>query len=92
MSPIENGSPVFLVHRKKSFLVKVSDRDFHTHFGVVNLAELIGAEYGTRVTSHAGHTFVIKVAEWLVEKKIILLCNLISSFFTCGKAWQNGFN
>lgn len=58
MKMIENGSLVFLVHRRKSFLVKVSERDFHTHFGVVNLAELIGADYGTRVASHAGHTFV----------------------------------
>ena len=56
---IENGSLVLLIHGKKSFLVKVSERDFHTHFGVVNLSELIGKNYGVKVLSHSGNTFAV---------------------------------
>jgi tRNA (adenine57-N1/adenine58-N1)-methyltransferase len=55
---IENNDLVLLVHRKKTFLIAVTERDFHSHFGVVDLARLVGKEYGTRIVSHSGHEFV----------------------------------
>lgn len=57
MNTIENNSLVLLTHRKKSFLVTVSEREFHTHFGVVDLSELIGKEYGVHILSHSGNSF-----------------------------------
>lgn len=58
MKLIEQGDLVLLVHEKKSFLLKMADRDFHTHFGIVSLSELLGKEYGTEVLSHTGRRFV----------------------------------
>lgn len=55
---IENNDLVLLVHKKKTFLITVTGRDFHSHFGVVDLTGLLGKEYGTRVVSHSGHEFV----------------------------------
>ncbi len=56
---IEHGDLVLLIHRKKSFLLKISEREFHSHFGVINLSELIGKEYGTEILSHSGKSFVV---------------------------------
>jgi tRNA (adenine57-N1/adenine58-N1)-methyltransferase len=56
---VEPGDLVLLMHEKKSFLLRVSERDFHSHFGVVNLSELIGREYGMRVLSHSGQEFTV---------------------------------
>ncbi len=57
MNQMKQGDLVLLVHKRKSFLVRVSERDFHSHFGVVNLSQLIGREYGTEVMSHSGERF-----------------------------------
>jgi tRNA (adenine57-N1/adenine58-N1)-methyltransferase len=40
-------------------MVTVSEREFHSHFGVVNLSELMGAPYGTEITSHSGQKFMV---------------------------------
>jgi tRNA (adenine57-N1/adenine58-N1)-methyltransferase len=56
---IKEGDLVFLVHKKKSFLLKVSKREFHSHFGVVNLSELLGKLYGIEVLSHSGEEFTV---------------------------------
>ena len=56
---IEEGDLVLLVHKKKSFLLKATKREFHSHFGVVNLSELIGKMYGTEVLSHSGEEFAV---------------------------------
>ena len=55
---IEDGDFVLLIHKKKTFLLKVSERQFHSHFGIVDLSELIGRNYGTEVSSHSGKKFV----------------------------------
>ncbi|MBU6998917.1 MAG: tRNA (adenine-N1)-methyltransferase [Theionarchaea archaeon] len=57
MTGIAVGDLVLLVHEKKTFLVTVSEREFHTHFGVVDLKDLVGKEYGTGVESHSGQFF-----------------------------------
>lgn len=56
---IDHGDIILLVHEKKSFLLTISEREFHSHFGVVNLADLIGKPYGTGIVSHSGHQFVV---------------------------------
>lgn len=55
---IKDGDLVLLLHKKKSFLLRVSEREFHSHFGVVNLSELIENAFGTRIESHSGKEFV----------------------------------
>jgi tRNA (adenine57-N1/adenine58-N1)-methyltransferase len=57
-STIGDGDLIFLMHKKKSFLLTVSEREFHSHFGVINLSALIGQPYGTEITSHSGETLV----------------------------------
>ena len=54
---IEDGDLILLVHEKKSFLIRASRRDFHSHFGVVDLTDLIGSPVGTEVLSHSGEQF-----------------------------------
>jgi tRNA (adenine57-N1/adenine58-N1)-methyltransferase len=56
---VEPGDLVLLIHEKKSFLLRVSENDFHSHFGVVDLSELIGREYGMKVLSHSGYEFTV---------------------------------
>ena len=56
---IKDGDLVLLLHKKKSFLLRVSEREFHSHFGVVNLSELIEKAFGTRIESHSGKEFVV---------------------------------
>jgi tRNA (adenine57-N1/adenine58-N1)-methyltransferase len=56
---IEEGDMVLLIHGRKSFMVTVGEREFHSHFGVVNLSELMGAPYGTEITSHSGRRFMV---------------------------------
>ncbi|WP_456420979.1 tRNA (adenine-N1)-methyltransferase [Thermococcus sp.] len=56
---IEPGSRVLLVDKRgKRYLVKVEEREFHTDLGIINLAELMGKPYGSRIKSHKGETFV----------------------------------
>ncbi|WP_297507863.1 tRNA (adenine-N1)-methyltransferase [Thermococcus sp.] len=56
---IEEGSPVLLIDpRGKRYLVRAKDREFHTDLGILQLGELIGKPYGTRIESHRGETFV----------------------------------
>ena len=57
---IQDGSDVLLfLDRRRSYLIKaVKGKDFHTHKGFVQLGELIGREYGTRIRSNLGVEFV----------------------------------
>ena len=57
---IGEGSDVFLyLDRKRTYLVKVeAEKSFHTHKGYIQLGELIGKEYGTRIASSMGIEFV----------------------------------
>ncbi|MBU7023549.1 MAG: tRNA methyltransferase, partial [Theionarchaea archaeon] len=59
MTKIASGDLVLLVHVKKMFLVTVTEREFHSHFGVVDLGDLVGKEYGTAVESHSGNVFTV---------------------------------
>jgi len=57
---IQDGSDVLLfLDRRRSYLIKaVKGKDFHTHKGFVQLGELVGKEYGTRIRSNLGVEFV----------------------------------
>ena len=57
---IHEGEDVLLyLDRKRTYLVKVEKgKSFHTHKGFIQLDELIGKEYGTRVASSMNIEFV----------------------------------
>ncbi len=57
---ISEGDYVLLfLDKRRSYLVKAEmARSFHTHRGFVQLGELIGKEYGTRMTSNLNVEFV----------------------------------
>ena len=56
----EGGDVLLYLNRSRTFLVKVEKgKSFHTHRGFVQLDELIGKPYGTRVLSNTGTEFVV---------------------------------
>jgi tRNA (adenine57-N1/adenine58-N1)-methyltransferase len=57
---ISEGEDIFLyLDRKRTYLVRVeAEKSFHTHKGFIQLGDLIGKEYGTRITSSMGIEFV----------------------------------
>jgi tRNA (adenine57-N1/adenine58-N1)-methyltransferase len=57
---ISEGDDVFLyLDRKRTYLVRVeAEKSFHTHKGYIQLGDLIGKEYGTRITSSMDIEFV----------------------------------
>jgi len=57
---ISEGDDIFLyLDRKRTYLVRVeTEKSFHTHKGYIQLGDLIGKEYGTRITSSMGIEFV----------------------------------
>lgn len=61
MSPILEGEDILLyLDLKRRYLVRLgTEKLFHTHKGFVNLGEIIGKEYGTRVTSNTNVEFVV---------------------------------
>jgi len=58
---INEGDDVLLyLNRKRTYLVKVEKgKSFHTHKGFLQLDQLIGKPYGTRILSNTGTEFVI---------------------------------
>jgi len=57
---ISEGEDIFLyLDRKRTYLVRVeAEKSFHTHKGYIQLGDLIGKEYGTRIASSMGIEFV----------------------------------
>lgn len=57
---IAEWNDVFLyLDRKRTYLVRVeAEKSFHTHKGYIQLGELIGKDYGTRILSSLGVEFV----------------------------------
>jgi tRNA (adenine57-N1/adenine58-N1)-methyltransferase len=57
---IAEGDDIFLyLDRRRTYLVRVeSGKSFHTHKGYIELGDLIGKDYGTRITSSMGIEFV----------------------------------
>jgi len=57
---ISEGNDVYLyLDTKRKYLVRVEpDKSFHTHKGYIQLGELIGKEYGTKIASSMGIDFV----------------------------------
>jgi len=60
LSEIHEGDDVLLyLDRKRTYLVKVEqEKSFHTHKGFVQLKELVGKQYGTRIASSMNIEFV----------------------------------
>jgi len=58
--PIQEGEDILLyLDRKRTYLVRMEKgKSFHTHKGFVQLDNLVGKEYGTRITSSMGVEFV----------------------------------
>ena len=58
---IREGEDVLLyLDRKRTYLVRVEKgKSFHTHKGFLQLDDLIGKEYGTRITSSMGIEFLV---------------------------------
>lgn len=56
---ISQGDHVLLYSEKKKWLLKVDDRQFHTHRGIINLTELVGKYYGEHVKSSLNYKFVL---------------------------------
>jgi len=55
---ISEGDYVLLVHKNKSWLVKVKkDKKFQTHLSTLDLSELIGKEYGCRTQDGLYYVF-----------------------------------
>jgi len=57
---INEGDHILLfLNRKRTYLVKVEKgKSFHTHKGFIQLENLIGREYGTRIKSNTGTEFI----------------------------------
>jgi len=57
---IKEGDHILLyLNRKRSYLVKVEKgKSFHTHKGFIQLDNLIGKYYGTRIKSNTGTEFI----------------------------------
>jgi tRNA (adenine57-N1/adenine58-N1)-methyltransferase len=57
---IAEGDDIFLyLDRKRTYLIRVeAEKSFHTHKGYIQLGDLIGKEYGTRISSSMGREFV----------------------------------
>ena len=57
---IAEGEDIFLyLDRKRTYLVRVeAEKSFHTHKGYIQLGDLIGKEYGTRIASSMDIEFV----------------------------------
>ncbi|MEM4201926.1 MAG: tRNA (adenine-N1)-methyltransferase [Candidatus Hadarchaeum sp.] len=57
---ISEGERIILIDEEgRKYLVQASRQKHHTKFGVVDLAETIGKEPGTRVKSHLGKDFIV---------------------------------
>ncbi|WP_010478621.1 tRNA (adenine-N1)-methyltransferase [Thermococcus zilligii] len=57
---MREGEKVLLVDpRGKRYLVTVSNREFHTDLGILNLGELLEKDYGDTIESHRGEKFRI---------------------------------
>ncbi len=55
---INEGNYVLLVHKNKSWLLKVKkDQKFQTHVSTINLSDLIGKEYGQRTQDGLYYVF-----------------------------------
>ena len=56
MTKIEEGSYVLLFHTpRKKWLTKVAeDKKFHTHLGIIDIASIIGMEYGSAIRTTEG--------------------------------------
>jgi len=56
----ESDDVLLYLNRKRTYLVKVEKgKSFHTHKGFLQLDQLIGKPYGTRILSNTGTEFVI---------------------------------
>jgi tRNA (adenine57-N1/adenine58-N1)-methyltransferase len=57
---IAEGADIFLyLDRRRTYLVRVeAEKSFHTHKGYIQLGDLIGRQFGTRIASSMGVDFI----------------------------------
>src|SRR4030065_929186 len=62
-SPLQPGDVVMLVdERRKQFILRLEPgADLQTHRGVLHHDDLIGAAWGSRISTHLGYSFVVLV-------------------------------
>jgi tRNA (adenine57-N1/adenine58-N1)-methyltransferase len=70
---------VLLFSKNESYLVEVSNRDFHTRSGVIKLKELRKKKHGDKIKTHLGKEFVLVKPNILdiLEKKLKRLPQII---------------
>ena len=55
----ENDDVLLYLDKRRSYLVKVEKgKKLHTHKGFINIEDLLGKEYGTRIQSNKGAEFI----------------------------------
>ena len=56
---ITEGENILLIDKKgKKYMMKCKGK-FHSHYGILDLDELIGKDYGTKIKTHKGDEFVV---------------------------------
>ena len=56
---ITEGENILLIDKKgKKYMIKCKGK-FHSHYGILDLDELIGKDYGTKIKTHKGDEFVV---------------------------------
>jgi len=56
---ITEGENILLIDKKgKKYMIKCKGK-FHSHYGILDLNELIGKDYGTKIKTHKGDEFVV---------------------------------
>ncbi|MCX6700991.1 MAG: protein-L-isoaspartate carboxylmethyltransferase, partial [Methanomicrobiales archaeon] len=58
---IEPGDRVLLVGNNRKYFVRAGQGQLSTDLGMIDLGVLPGATPGTKVTSHTGYDFTIKI-------------------------------
>lgn len=49
------GDHVLLIYdRRRKWLKKIVEKEFHTNYGMINLADLVGLTYGEKIETHSG--------------------------------------
>ncbi len=57
--PLKEGDLIILAQGESKYLLKLRAEKFHSHFGTLDLAEIIGKEYGDSIYTSLGTPFFI---------------------------------
>ncbi len=63
------GDPVFIVYdRRRYWMKKVEDKEFHCNYGLIKLGELVGKSYGSLIETNKGkklRAYSPKINDWI---------------------------